>query len=314
MSSRVVRLKVQLLVTAAAFLAASSVAQAQATRTWVSGVGDDANPCSRTAPCKTFAGAISKTAAGGEINVLDPGGFGGVTITKSISIISEDFEAGVLVSGTNAIIINAGVNDAIVLKGLDIEGLNTGLSGIRFLAGATLYVQDCIIRNFQHGIDFQPSGNSKLFVDDTLITDNGTAAVGGGILVKPTATGTARAQIHNTRLQGNRFGLTVEQRGNATVTQSVASGNVLHGYSAFSTNAASGAVLALDDSPATHNVNDGVVADGVGAFVRISNMLIFANNIGARNNGGSLISWQNNRILGNLTAQTQGVITPQNQQ
>src|ERR1043165_4318800 len=84
-----------------------SSAQAQATRTWVSGVGDDANPCSRTAPCKTFAGAISKTAPSGEINCLDPGGFGGVTITKSITISSEGFEAGVLVSGTNAIIINA---------------------------------------------------------------------------------------------------------------------------------------------------------------------------------------------------------------
>src|SRR5215471_17180153 len=81
---------------------------AQATRTWVSGVGDDANPCSRTAPCKTFPGAISKTAAGGEINVLDPGGFGGVTITKSISILAEGVSAGVLVSGTNAIVISAG--------------------------------------------------------------------------------------------------------------------------------------------------------------------------------------------------------------
>src|SRR5262245_27358756 len=86
---------------------AAAPAKPQATRTWVSGVGDDANPCSRTAPCKTFAGAISKTATGGEINVLDPGGFGGVTITKSITISSEGFEAGVLVSGTNAIIINA---------------------------------------------------------------------------------------------------------------------------------------------------------------------------------------------------------------
>src|SRR3954471_3545021 len=81
-------------------------AQAQATRTWVSGVGDDANPCSRTAPCKTFAGAISKTATDGEINCLDPGGFGGVTITKAITIASE-VEAGVLVSGVNAIIVNA---------------------------------------------------------------------------------------------------------------------------------------------------------------------------------------------------------------
>src|SRR4051795_2970069 len=106
-----------------------SPAQAQATRTWVSGVGDDANPCSRTAPCKTFAGAISKTAGGGEINVLDPGGFGGVTITKSITIRST-FEAGVLVSGTNAIVIAAGVNDTVTLEGLDIEGLGTGLNGI----------------------------------------------------------------------------------------------------------------------------------------------------------------------------------------
>src|SRR5688572_20560126 len=83
-------------------------AHAQATRTWVSGVGDDANPCSRTAPCKTFAGAISKTATGGQINTLDPGGFGGVTITKAITIAAEGTgEAGVLVSGTNGIIVNA---------------------------------------------------------------------------------------------------------------------------------------------------------------------------------------------------------------
>src|SRR5712691_3114554 len=77
-------------------LAFSALAQAQATRTWVSGVGDDANPCSRTAPCKTFAGAISKTAACGEISVLDPGGFGAVTITKSITIDGDGTLAGIL--------------------------------------------------------------------------------------------------------------------------------------------------------------------------------------------------------------------------
>src|SRR4029077_2518699 len=98
----------------------ASMAQAQATRTWVSGVGDDVNPCSRTAPCKTFAGAISKTAPHGEIDVLDPGGFGAVTITKSISIESEEF-AGVLVDGTNGIVVSAGVNDVIVIRGLTIE-------------------------------------------------------------------------------------------------------------------------------------------------------------------------------------------------
>src|ERR1700712_226303 len=105
----------------------SAPAAAQATRTWVSGVGDDANPCSRTAPCKTFAGAISKTAATGEINVLDPGGYGAVTITKSISIISDHVEAGVLVGATNGIIINVpNASDRVLLEGLDIDGAGVG--------------------------------------------------------------------------------------------------------------------------------------------------------------------------------------------
>src|SRR5207302_10415168 len=116
----------------------STLAHAQATRTWVSGVGDDANPCSRTAPCKTFAGAISKTAPSGEINVLDPGGFGAVTITKSITIRSDHIEAGVLVSGTNGIVVAAQPSDTVVLEGLDIEGLGTGLDGVSFSSGAKL--------------------------------------------------------------------------------------------------------------------------------------------------------------------------------
>src|SRR3954451_9966952 len=104
-------------------LAIPSSAFGQATRTWVSGVGDDANPCSRTAPCKTFAGAISKTAAGGEINCLDPGGFGGVTIQKSLTISCEGLTGGVLVSGVNGILVAAAATDVVFLKGLDIEGL-----------------------------------------------------------------------------------------------------------------------------------------------------------------------------------------------
>src|SRR6266446_5588452 len=115
------------------FLFSSQILFAQAIRTWVSGVGDDVNPCSRTAPCKTFAGAISKTAAGGEINVLDPGGFGAVTITKSITI-SSTFEASVLAVGQNGITVFPGLTglpSKVILKGLDIEGVNgTGASGI----------------------------------------------------------------------------------------------------------------------------------------------------------------------------------------
>src|SRR4029079_13245463 len=104
---------------------------AQATRTWVSGVGDDANPCSRTAPCKTFAGAISKTAAAGEINIIDPAGYGGVTITKSITINGGGSFASVLVSGTNGIIVNVGASDVVTIRNVSINGLGTGLSGIK---------------------------------------------------------------------------------------------------------------------------------------------------------------------------------------
>src|SRR6266702_2405051 len=131
--------------------------QAQASRTWVSGVGDDVNPCSRTAPCKTFAGAISKSAAGGEIDVLDPGGFGGVTITKSIAIENDGAIAGVLVSGTNGIVVSAAASDVVTIRGLILEGLGTSIAGINFFAGGTLHVENCTIDGFQNGILFQPN-------------------------------------------------------------------------------------------------------------------------------------------------------------
>src|SRR5215471_3546135 len=151
----------------------ASPASAQATRTWVSGVGDDANPCSRTAPCKTFAGAISKTAPAGEINVLDPGGFGAVTITKSITISSVGFEAGVLVSGTNGIIINAGASDTVVVEGLDIEGLGTGLNGVNFLAGSQLYIIDCHIRHFTgNAVNMAAGGGGHVFINRSFLLFN----------------------------------------------------------------------------------------------------------------------------------------------
>src|SRR5579862_2266979 len=133
-------------------LAVSSSARAQATRTWVSGVGDDANPCSRTAPCKTFTGAISKTAPAGEIDALDPGGFGAVTITKSITIDGGGgVIAGVLVSGTNGMVVEAGATDTVIIRHMDINGLgptNGGLNGIDFVSGERLVIEDCKIYGF----------------------------------------------------------------------------------------------------------------------------------------------------------------------
>ena len=162
MSHNILRLLVCFSLSAVAVLALGALpASAQATRTWVSGVGDDANPCSRTAPCKTFAGAISKTAVGGEINVLDPGGFGAVTITKAITIQAVGAEAGVLVSGTNGIVVSAGVSDNVNLVGLDFEGLGTGLDGVLVLSGAVVHIHNCNFRHFTGaGVHVLPNPSS----------------------------------------------------------------------------------------------------------------------------------------------------------
>jgi hypothetical protein len=152
-------------------------AHAQATRTWVSGVGDDANPCSRTAPCKTFAGAISKTASPGEINCLDPGGFGAVTITKSITIDCRyTSNGGVLVAGTNAIVVAATATDKVQLIGLDFEGVGTGVIAVKVNSALEVIVDDCIIRGFAtNAVENDNSvANSRVIIKNSLIANNGT--------------------------------------------------------------------------------------------------------------------------------------------
>lgn len=167
---------------------------AQATRTWVSGVGNDANPCSLTAPCKTFAGAISKTAAAGEISVLDPGGYGAVTITKSLSIVSEGSEGSILACGTNGITINALPTDVVNIHGVFIEGCGTGLNAINILSAKEVHIRKCLIRNFKSatgtGILLAPTSagvNVNVFVSECTIASNSR-----GIATAPTA-GTATA-------------------------------------------------------------------------------------------------------------------------
>jgi hypothetical protein len=161
-------------------------ANAQATRTWVSGFGDDANPCSRTAPCKTFAGAISKTATGGEIDCLDPGGFGALTITKSITILcGPSGVGGVLVSGTNGIVVSTPTGSRVVLDGLDIEGVATGLNGINILGQGTVVIRNCSIRDFaQNGVNVAgTSGSTQVLIQNSIITGNGLTPNFGGVNV-----------------------------------------------------------------------------------------------------------------------------------
>jgi hypothetical protein len=201
------RFTIKLVVIATFLFAFASIAQAQATRTWVSGVGDDVNPCSRTAPCKTFAGAISKTAAGGEIDALDPGGFGAVTITKSITI-DGTWGAGfgsILASGVNGVNVNDSASGSpntiiVTLRKLSINGAGTtlGLNGINFTSGKAVHVQDCQIFNFsQNAINMNLNNTvgSILHVSDTDIYN-----VNQGIRVNNSGTGFAIAVIDNANI------------------------------------------------------------------------------------------------------------------
>lgn len=157
-------------------LVINSTTQAQASRTWVSGVGDDVNPCSRTAPCKTFAGAISKTARGGEISVLDPGGFGAVTITKSITIDGTGTRSAILGSSVNGIIINitdaADVAKTVRIRGLTINGAGSGLQGVKVIAASKVVIEDTVIDGFTDGVGVSVVGTAQVFIKSTVIRNN----------------------------------------------------------------------------------------------------------------------------------------------
>jgi hypothetical protein len=297
----------------ALFLAAP--ASAQATRTWVSGVGDDVNPCSRTAPCKTFAGAISKTATGGEINCLDSGGFGSLTVTKSISIVCDDVETGVLVAGTNGFIINS-TSAVVYLSGLDLEGLgqtgSAGLNGVYILNAAAVHIRNTKIRGFRngYGINFAPNNaDSQLFLDNVTISESGvgSSSTTGGILVGPAAGFSAKVTISNSLVSNNiNFGLRLDTTGivgssiSATVENTVFS-NDGTGILVTSPVNTGTAKLSLFDSTVTHNAAYGVIASGPGTTVRVGNTKITNNATGVAMFNTAMKSYGDNYLDGNTT-------------
>ncbi len=266
-------------------------AYAQATRTWVSGVGDDANPCSRTAPCKTFAGAISKTAAGGEISVLDPGGFGAVTITKSITINGDGTLAGILAAGTNGIIINAGVNDKVIIRNLSINGAGTGIRGIHWLAGAQLTVDKVSIYGFTtNAINVAKSTDSDLYVRDTYITNTNAG------IVMTTSAGFVTASIDNVRLD-NLAGNGIEAVNNVVAN---ANNTIIASSSANAVIVSGGSsIVAVTNSQLYSNIT-ALNASVSGATIRVSNSNLFQNATAFNLAGGATIaSGTNNKTAGN---------------
>lgn len=277
-------------------------ALAQATRTWVSGVGDDANPCSRIAPCKTFAGAISKTAAGGEISVLDPGGFGALTITKAITLNGEGTLASILGAGTNAINVNAGAADTVIIRNISIDGAGTGLSGINFQTGGKLHVENVSIFGFTgQGIAFSPLVTAALRVSNTMISNCLRA-----IYVNPAPSGIATASINGVVLSGNSTGIRVEDGSTVTIRDSSLVGNASYGIVANATLRT--ASVSIDNTSASNNGAAGVYAGSL-SIIRISNVLATGNAFGLQSAGGTIQSFGNNHVLGNTTSDGVPTIT-----
>ena len=241
---------------------------AQATRTWVSGVGDDVNPCSRTAPCKTFAGAISKTAIGGEINVIDPGGYGAVTITKSMTIDGGEAFASILASATNGININA-PDGIVTIRNLSINGAGStlGINGIRVLSAKKVVLENCTISNFsQKGVDVNTTDSCAVILNNVT--------------------------IHNV------------QEG---ITISTTSGSVIIDHSNFQNISGSGINLSKWQATVSHS-NISACGAGVTAqpntTINLSDNVISHNNI-ALQGPGKINSAGNNTVTGN---RTQGVV------
>ncbi len=281
-----------------------SMAQAQATRTWVSGVGDDVNPCSRTAPCKTYAGAISKTARDGEISTLDPGGFGAVTITKSITINGGGAGQGygsILAALTNGIIINitdpADSRKSVRLDWLNINGASSGLDGIRWLAGNTLHIENTLIDGFTgDGIDvaFGALNNSTFAMKNVTIRN----CVGSGVKMSANSTGTTGFSFND--IQVTRCGNAIDAQNGSrgTITKSMVG---LSTTAVNATESTSNTEVNLVDTTITSNVTG--INVGANAVARIARCLITQN---VTSLTGTVDTGNNNTIMGNTNNNAPG--------
>jgi len=261
-------------------------AQAQLARSFVSAaIGNDGNApsCDRLTPCRTFQRAHDSTLPNGEITVLDPGGYGAVTITKSLSIINDGVgEAGVLVSGgVTGIVVSASPTDAVSLRGLTIKGIGFGGgNGVTFNTGQSLTIENCVVRNMSGtglgaGIQMRPPNSAAHFsVSSTLIADNSAQ----GIIVEPFGSGTAVATFKHVELYGNGgIGIGVSGPAKATIVDSVAANN---GNTAFV--AQSDAVLMVTRSVAANNAGGGLLSIFGHATIRIGQSTLT----------GNLVSWE----------------------
>jgi hypothetical protein len=288
------------IVTALIALAPVQLAYGQTAKTFVASGGDDADPCSRTYPCKTFAGAISKTLAGGEIVALDSAEYGAVTITKSITLDGSAVMAGLQVAG-NGITVNAGLGDVVILRGLTIDGNGTGGNGIRIIQALKVFITDCNVFGFTtRNISVEPSTYPVLvYVSNTHIHDS----VSNGIVVKPALAGLpALVTLNKVEIvNNNNFGLSVTAGSTVIVRDSIISGNAGGpGLSNVRVDGTGGSAAIGLENVMISNGFTGIQTIAGGSVV-VNNSSITYNDVGLSTAGGTVYSYGNNRLVGNGT-------------
>jgi hypothetical protein len=266
-----------------------------ATRTWVSGTGDDMNPCSFTAPCKTFASAITKTDPGGEISVQGPGGYGQVTITKAITINGEGSLASILAPSGVAITVSAAATDKVVLRNLSLTGAGGGAMGVQILSG-NVTIDKCLISQFTSGfvggfgIYMNASATSFVAVIDTNLVNNSH-----GVWLQ-TSSGSAVGSLDNVRITGSPgYGVIAGSGADISMSRSVVYNA---GTGALLTNA-SGAMINATDSTLTNTNGIAVSAAASGSIINLNNMTLF-NNLTALSTaaGATIATGNNNKAAG----------------
>ena len=289
-------------------LTLSSLAQAQATRTWVSGVGNDANPCSRTAPCMTLAGAMIKTAVGGEIDVLDAGGVGAVTITKSITIDGGAGFGSILATGTTGVSINIPVSVAdpqrrvtlrrLAMNGTASGGTPTGVRGVRVHTNglSKLNVENCYIQNFTTaGIDVvanEGAAGARVSIRDTVITNTAI-----GVQASNTnAVGFVTVTADRLKIDNGTSGIIVKDRAFFTVRDSLIQGCSTVGASIQAPSNNAGLNL---ENTTLFSTGTGVQSGGVGTVVDLSHSSVLNNSTAFSSSGGAINSHENNTVANN---------------
>ena len=272
---------------------------AQANRTWVASTGLDTAACSRTAPCATFAGAIAKTGTDGEINVVDNGNYGPVTITKGITIDGQGSAAFITTTAGNAITVNAGNTSLVVLRNLSIDGISQGAAGIVFTSGAGLFVENVTIKSVTAtGIDISPTNPTDVSVQMSNVLVRGVG--GTGILLAPQVN-PLTATINHVTLDRNWEGLSVQGRARAALRDGQISNNATVGVHVQPTG--NTAELTIDDSAVAAN-GIGVSSGGGGgiATVRLAGVTVSGNTIGLQTgSNGAILSFGDNVVGGNGT-------------